>query len=288
MNIRKLLVLLASVISLSLFNGCTDKSTKNIKLLSKDPEELYNTGLKDTKAKDIDGIAQFDALQQAYPRSQYIENSYVLKTYLYYVNDKFEDTISTVDVFNLLYENSKYSAYMHYMKAMAYYKQLVDQGRDQHITEEAIYAFTELMTRYPNSEYAKDGKWKFDYTLNLLAAKEMEIGRFYSKRDNTVAAINRFKTVVDFHSNSIFIPEALYRLTVAYIKLGLRNEAVVYASVLGHNFYDTKWYTMAYNALEKDNLSQNRLENKTDKDDIVVVVQEKNVKSRKAKTNLNK
>ena len=137
------------------------------------------------------------------------------------------------------------------MKALAYYEQISDVARDQAMTEEALRAFDTLITRFSNSQYTRDSKLKRDLTLDHLAGKEMEIGRYYLNRNQLNAAINRFRTVVKDYQTTTHTPEALHRLVEAYLTLGLRTEATRVAAVLGHNYPGSEWYEDSYKILDE-------------------------------------
>ena len=137
--------------------------------------------------------------------------------------------------------------YAYYLKGLCYYEQITDVGRDQKMTRLATESLNELVTRYPNSKYARDARLKLDLTHDHLAGKEMEVGRFYLERQQYLAALNRFKAVVKNYQTTTHIPEALYRLTEVYMILGLEQEARKAAAVLGHNYPGSQWYQDAYN-----------------------------------------
>ena len=129
---------------------------------------------------------------------------------------------------------------------MCYYEQISDVGRDQKITEQALTALREVVRRFPDSDYARDAKIKLELTLDHLAGKEMQVGRYYLRHDDTLAAINRFRFVVENYQTTSHVPEALHRLVEAYLKLGITEEANRYAAVLGHNFPSSSWYRDSY------------------------------------------
>jgi len=150
--------------------------------------------------------------------------------------------------------------YAYYLIALCYYEEINDFRRDQSNTSKALDAFNNLIRRFPNSEYTKDSKLKLDLVKDHLAAREMNVGRIYQSLDNYTAAINRFKTVVDLYSKTSHLPEALARLTELYFVLGLYEEAKVYASVLGYNYPNNKWYIYSYSLFldkKSDLLSSN-------------------------------
>ncbi len=138
---------------------------------------------------------------------------------------------------------------MYFIKGMSYYNQIMDIGRDQEFTLNAKKEFEILVNLFPGSKYANDAKWKLEYIDNILAGKEMDIGRFYLRIHKPISSVNRFKNVVDNYQTTIFIPEALYRLVEVYYILGIKEEAIRYASVLGYNYPNSTWYKKSYQLL---------------------------------------
>ena len=138
------------------------------------------------------------------------------------------------------------TAYAYYLKSLCYYIQITDVGRDQKVTDQALKAFEEVIRRFPDSRYARDARLKLDLTRDHLAGKEMEIGRYYEKRGQYLAAINRFRRVVDDYQTTTHVPEALHRLTESYLALGVVDEARTTAAVLGHNYPGSEWYKDSY------------------------------------------
>lgn len=234
------------------FTGCSSSTDGRNELARMPEHDLYNAAVSHMNDGDIEAVQEFDVLIQVYPVSERVEKAYILKAYTYYSHDKFDDAIMTVDDYVEQYKHSPSLAYMKYLRAMCYYSQLVDEGRDQKMTIEAMHALHEVIEEFPDTQYAKDAKWKYEYAMSLLAGKEIMIGRFYLKNGNVVAAINRFKTVLDLYSTTIFAPEALYRMCEAYTALGIKSEATAYAAVLAENFKDSAWHRKAYIILHKN------------------------------------
>ena len=151
-----------------------------------------------------------------------------------------------LDRFVKLHPGNKDTPYAYFLKALNYYEQITDVGRDQGITQKAREALNEVVRRYPESQYAKDAKIKLDLVLDHLAGKELEIGRYYLNRGKLIGAINRFKHVIDSYQTTTHTPEALHRLVEAYLALGIKEEAQKYAAVLGHNYPNHPWYEKSY------------------------------------------
>ena len=169
-----------------------------------------------------------------------------MSAYSSYEAQDYDAAISSLDHFVKLYPNNELTPYAYYLTAICYYEQISDVGRDQKITEQALAALREVVRRFPDTEYARDAKIKEDLTLDHLAGKEMQIGRYYLKRDDTLAAINRFRNVVENYQTTSHVPEALHRLVEAYLKLGIKAEAMKYAAVLGANYPSSSWYRDSY------------------------------------------
>src|SRR5918995_1432315 len=146
------------------------------------------------------------------------------------------------------------SAYAYYMKGLCYYEQITDVGRDQRVTQQALDALGELTRRFPESPYSRDAALKIDLTNDHLAGKEMEIGRYYLRQGYQNAAIGRFRTVIEKYQTTSHVPEALHRLTEAYLALGVVDEAQAAAAVLGHNFPGSEWYVDSYALLVDANV----------------------------------
>ncbi|MFH1804244.1 MAG: outer membrane protein assembly factor BamD [Pseudomonadota bacterium] len=212
--------------------------------------ELYNSAQDLLNAKDyVKASAAFDEVERQHPYSVWATKSQLMAAYSYYQDNKYDDAISTIDRFISLHPANADAAYAYYLKALCYYEQISDVGRDQAMTQNAMQALDDVIRRFPESQYARDAKLKKDLTVDHLAGKEMSVGRYYQKRGEYLAAINRFKSVLDNHQTTTHVPEALARLTESYLALGLEGEAQRTASVLGHNFPGSEWYQDSYDML---------------------------------------
>lgn len=189
---------------------------------------------------------KFEQLEREHPASQLAGQAQVNRAYALYLDGKYDDAVMVIDEFVKQYPAHSVTPYMYYLKGLCYYDRILDVGRDQELSNKAIRTFGDLVNRFPNSKYARDAQLKIDYAYNMLAGKEMEIGRFYLNKGDLIAALGRFKDVVDKYQRTIFITEALYRLTEIYYTLGDIEQARVYASVLGYNHPDSSWYDRAY------------------------------------------
>jgi outer membrane protein assembly factor BamD len=210
-------------------------------------EQLYAEARKAFADKDYQTAAGlFDEVERQHPYSQWATQSKLMSGYASYQAGDYATAVGTLGKFIELHPGHPDVAYAYYLRAICYYEQIVDVGRDQDLTRKAMEGFDDVMRRFPESKYARDAKFKRDLTVDHLAGKEMEIGRFYLKRKHYQAAINRFKTVVDKYQTTSHVPEALHRMVEAYVALGLRDEAKRIASVLGHNHPSSDWYKASY------------------------------------------
>jgi outer membrane protein assembly factor BamD len=213
--------------------------------------EIYSramTFLDDGRFKDA--AAYFDEVERQHPYSVWATKSKLMAAYSHYQNNKYDDAISAVDRFIAVHPGNRDIAYAYYLKALCYYEQITDVQRDQEMTRKSLDALQDVVTRFPSTSYARDSRLKIDLTRDHLAGKEMTVGRFYLTRKQYLAAINRFKTVVDTYGDTTHVPEALYRITEAYTILGITAEAQKSAAVLGFNYPGTDWYEDAYELVQ--------------------------------------
>ena len=218
-------------------------------------ELLYSTGAESLdKRKWSDAIRYFDEVERQHPYSEWSRRSILMTAFAHYEAQQYEDAIATADRFIALYPGNPSTAYAFYLKAVCYFEEISDVGRDQAATEQAQAGLREVIKRYPTSEYAVDAKVKLDLVRDQLAGKEMAIGRYYLRQGNPLSAIGRFKTVIDRYQTTSHTPEALYRLVAAYLSLGLTDEAKRDGAVLGYNYPGDRWYYDAYNLLTSKGL----------------------------------
>ncbi len=227
------------------------------KILADTPAtDIYDQGLARLKKKDSAGAAKkFSELDKQYPFSDWSRKGLMMTTFSQYQGGDYDAAVTSARRYYSLYPNSPDAPYALYLQGMSYYSQIPDISRDQDMSAKALECFTQLIARYPTSEYVEDAKFKIQVTRDQLAGKEMSTGRFYLTRNNYVAAINRFREVLGKYQTTRHTEEALERLTEAYLALGITNEAQTAAAVLGHNFPDSPWYKDAFNRLQTDGLS---------------------------------
>jgi outer membrane protein assembly factor BamD len=218
--------------------------------------KAYDQGLAQlANGAPQEAAKKFTDLGEKFPDSDWARKGLLMTTYAQYEAGDFDSCEASAERYVKLYPKSQEAAYALYLEASSYYRQIPDISRDQERTAKALGAFQQVVRDYPNSEYVEDAKFKIQVTEDQLAGKEMSIGRFYLNRRNYTAAINRFRNVLTGYQNTRHSEEALYRLTEAYLGLGITDEAQTAAAVLGHNFPDGQWYKDAYNLLKNGGLS---------------------------------
>ncbi|WP_156352238.1 MULTISPECIES: outer membrane protein assembly factor BamD [unclassified Devosia] len=217
---------------------------------------LYQGALDDMDRQYFQtAVKKLEQLDRQHPRDALTEKSKLMQVYANYRMGKFDQAILAADRFMALYPNGKDVPYVLWLKGTSYYAQIKDITRDQQLSRDAIDTYNLLISNYPNSEHAKDAKEKLLVGYDQLAGKEMSVGRYYLGNGDYTGAINRFREVVEKWQTSTHIEEALYRLTEAYLLLGLTNEAMSAAAVLGHNYPSSDWYKRAFALLGKQGLA---------------------------------
>ena len=219
------------------------------------PETLFNHAMSSLESGDgKEAIKFFDEVDRQHPYSVWANKAQLMSAYSLYASNQYEDALSSLDRFIQLHPGSRDAPYAYYLKALCYYERITDVTRDQQITQDALKSLQDVVRRFPDTQYARDAQIKIDLTRDHLAGKEMEIGRFYLKRHQYLAAINRFRRVVETFQTTDQVPEALERLTESYLAIGLNEEAQAAGAVLGHNFPGSPWYADAYKLLTNANL----------------------------------
>ena len=212
---------------------------------------LYNEAMDAIESKEYGTAARaFEEVERQHPYSKWATRSELMAAYSYYMLNEYDDALVALDRYIQLHPASEDTPYAYYLKALSYYEQISDVERDQEMTRLAQQTLQELTARFPNSKYARDAAIKIDLTYNHLAGKMMAIGRYYLRRGQYLAAINRFRAVVDRYQTTTHVPEALHRLVEAYTALGLEEDAKKAAAVLGHNFPGSEWYIDSYQMVE--------------------------------------
>ncbi len=219
-------------------------------------ETLYNQALDTLLAGDRDRAAKlFDEVERQYPYSPWATKAQLMAGYAFYVGQKYDETVAALDRFIQLHPGHPDVAYAHYLKAVSYYEQISDVGRDQKMTESALESLQVVTRRFPDSPYARDAQLKVDLAVDHLAGKHMEIGRYYQRQGEYLGSINRFREVITNYQTTTHVPEALHRLVECYLALGVASEAQATAAVLGHNFPGSEWYIDSYALLTGQDLT---------------------------------
>ena len=260
------ILLLISI--LSFVTSCSKEDLQNTNIKEKSLEmqvmDAYNEGKQSLEAGDVLFAAKkFNEAETLFPQSDWAPKSALMAAYSYYIQDYYINAIAELDRFLRVYPNYKDLDYVYYLLGVSYYEQIIDEKKDlQSIITSKKY-FDHLINNYPNTEYAIDAEFKIDYINDILASKEMYLGRYYVQRKKWIPAINRFRVVIDEYDTTIYTEEALYRLVEVYYKLGLVNEAKKYAKLLGYNYQSSKWYEQSYSLFDKKyaSIKKNRVKN---------------------------
>jgi outer membrane protein assembly factor BamD len=218
-------------------------------------EQLYSRATEELDKRDYDdAILLFNEVERQHPYSEWARRSSLMSAFASYESRRYDDAISTAQRYLSLNPAGQGAAYAYYLIAASYFDQIMDVGRDQKTTELAKAALNDVVRRYPGTDYARDATLKLDMVQDQLAGKEMEIGRWYLRRNQHLSAVNRFRTVVKDYDTTSHAPEALYRLVETYLSLGLKQEALASGAVLGYNYPETNWYRDAYRLLGNEGL----------------------------------
>ena len=262
-GLSRLPIVAALVVTAGLLAGCSlwdsvtgsSEDDKDATYVERPVEQIYDDAWKRINDRDwLEAAKQFDEVERQHPYSIWARRAMLMAAFCYYQANKYTDAISTADQYIQLHPGSHEISYAFYLKAMSLYEQIVDVGRDQSNTEQALTALQDVVQRFPNTEYARDASLKVDLTLDHLAGKEMAVGRYYLIRGDYIGAINRFRVVVERYQKTTQIAEALERLTEAYYALGIYNEAKTAAAVLGANYPGSSWYKDSYDLLVTHNM----------------------------------
>lgn len=241
----------AFVAGVLLVLGLAACSSKKEDYVERPVEQIYNHAvdlLLDRKY--LEAAKEFDEVERQHPYSVWATKAQLMAAYADYQANKYDDAVIALDRFIQLNPSNRDVAYAYYMKALCYYEQITDVQRDAKMTEQAMKGMEEVINRFPNSIYGRDARLKLDLTHDHLAGKEMEVGRFYLTRGDYLAALNRFKNVVDKYQTTSHVPEALERMVECYLALGLKDEAKRTAAVLGYNYPGSQWYVDSYDLVQ--------------------------------------
>ncbi|TWF54366.1 outer membrane protein assembly factor BamD [Neorhizobium alkalisoli] len=245
------LVLSGAAMGMTACQSDKDVDITKLGFESESPEMLYNQGLANMKAGNLlEAARKFDAIDRQNPFTEWGRKALVMSTFTKYRLGRNDDAVAAGNRYLNQYPSSQDSAYVQYLVGLAYSKQIADVTQDQKAATNTISAMSKVVNDYPNSEYVEDAQTKIRFARDQLAGKEMQIGRYYLERKEYLAAIQRFRTVVETYSNTNQVEESLARLTEAYFAMGIVEEAQTAAAVLGRNYPDSQWYADSYKLLK--------------------------------------
>jgi outer membrane protein assembly factor BamD len=225
------------------------RAREEVQFVDEPVAQLYNRGADYLdRGRWADALAAFEEVERQHPYSSWARRSMLMEAFAHYQMRQYDDAIENAQRFTALHPGNESAPYAYYLVAMCHFERILDVGRDQATTERALAALNDVVRRYPESAYARDARLKIDMVHDQLAGKEMEIGRFYLTRGQHLAAINRFRNVVENENfqRSTHVQEALHRLVEAYLSVGMVEEAQRMGAILGHNFPGSEWYERSY------------------------------------------
>ena len=242
---------------LLIFMSCSKKDIKDSTIKEKSLDlqvlEAYNVGKDALEGGDVLYAAKkFNEAETLFPQSDMAPKSALMAAYAYYSQDYYFDAIAELQRFLKVYPKYRDTAYVHYLMGICYFEQIVDEKKDLQSIKEAKKKFIFILKEYPNTEYALDSEFKLSLVNDILASKEMYVGRYYFSKKKWVSAINRFRTVIDDYDTTIYTAEALHRLVEVHYTIGLIEEAEKYAQLLGYNYGSSEWYQNTYSLFDKN------------------------------------
>jgi len=266
-----------TILLISIFfftSNCGSKKEKEVDIKGLDLEaemiDAYNTGLKALNEGDVLFAAKnFNAVENLYPQSVWAARSILMAAYSFYSQDYYGDAISELKRFIKKYPASDNIAYAYFLLGICYYELIVDEKKDLSPLLNSRKYFNIVIKNYPNTDFALDAKFKLDLIDNVLASKEVYIGKYYISRKKWIPAINRFKNVVNQYEKTEYVEEAIHRLVEINYIIGLEDEARKYASLLGYNYQSSKWYEESYRVFNKD-YQNPKAKIKKDKKNIII------------------
>ncbi|MDC3042194.1 outer membrane protein assembly factor BamD [Candidatus Pelagibacter sp.] len=252
----KILKFIFFVFLITLLNSCSKQTEKqssfNEKSLDLQMIEAYKEGLKSLKEGDVLYAAKkFNEAEILYPQSIWAPRSALMAAYSYYIQNYYSDAVAELERFTKVYSKHKNLDYAYFLLATSYYEQIVDEKKDLQSVIKAKENYMIVVEKFPNTDYAIDASFKLDLINDILASKEMYIGRYYLQKKKWISAINRFRNVVDLYQTTIYVEEALHRLVETYYIIGLKQESEKYAKLLGYNYQSSEWYEMTYSLFDK-------------------------------------
>jgi len=249
--------------------SCTKEIVKENLIEEKDLNsqvlEAYKQGKEALMQGDVIFAAKkFNEAEILYPQSEWAPKSALMAAYAYYSQDYYNESIAELERFLIVYQGHKNLDYAYYLLGLSYYEQISDEKKDLQSIIKSKENFSYLIKNYNYTEYAQDAEFKLDLINDLLASKEMYVGRYYFEKKKWIAAINRFKIVIDDYDKTVYAEEALHRLVEIYYILGLKKESIKYAKLLGYNYQSSIWYEKSYSYFDKE-YKKKQNNNKTNK-----------------------
>ena len=240
-----------------IFISCSKKDLKNSVIEEKSLElqvlEVYEIGKDALESGDVLYAAKkFNEAETLFPQSELAPRSALMAAYSYYTQDYYNDSIAELKRFIKVYPYYKDISYAHYLMGICYFEQIVDEKKDLQSIKNAKVKFNFVLKEFPNTEYALDAEFKISLIDDILASKEMYIGRYYFEKKKWIPAINRFRTIIDDYDTTIYTAEALHRLVEVHYTIGLIDEAEKYAQLLGYNYGSSEWYQNTYSLFDKN------------------------------------
>ena len=251
-KINFILILLLSIVSFS----CSKEVAKETIIKEKNMElqmiEAYKEGLKELEKGDaLYAARKFNEAEVLFPQSDYAPKAALMAAYSYYSQNYYGDAVAELERFIKIYPNHYNISYAEYLLGLCFYEQIIDEKKDLQSIDNAKAIFLDVIKKYPNTDFATDANFKLDLINDVLAAKEIYIGRYYFDKKKWIAAINRFRTVTDVYDTTIYVEEALHRLVEIYYIIGLEEESKKYANLLGYNYVSSEWYEKSYSVFDK-------------------------------------
>ena len=266
MKFNNFFILFLIIFLVSCSKDLTKKSVINERSLNTQVLEAYTEGMKSLEEGDVLFAAKkFNEVEILYPQSQWAPKSSIMAAYAYYSQDYYDDAVAELERLIKVYPRFKHLDYAYYLLAISHYEQIVDEKKDLQSLINAKKNFDYVLNNYPESEYSLDASFKNNLINEILAAKQMYIGRYYFDKKKWIAAINRFRVIVDEYDTSVYTEEALHRLVEIYYIIGLLDESKKYANLLGYNYKSSQWYEKSYFIFNKE-YEQNLKSIKKDRD----------------------
>ena len=251
-KINFILIFLLSIICFSCSKEIAEKTIIQEKNMELQMIEAYKEGLKELERGDaLYAAKKFNEAEVLFPQSDYAPKAALMAAYSYYTQNYYGDAVAELERFIKIYPNHYNISYAEYLLGLCFYEQIIDEKRDLQSIDNAKAIFSNIIKKYPSTDFAIDANFKLDLINDILAAKEIYIGRYYFDKKKWIAAINRFRTVTDDYDTTIYVEEALHRLVEIYYIIGLEEEAKKYANLLGYNYMSSEWYEKSYSIFDK-------------------------------------